>query len=361
MPTRLALLSLFLLLSTTIFAQESINIFKDQAPNFVIEGVALNAQVGSKVTLQRVDRLKVIHNFSETTIQADGTFRIEGFVPEKAICRLRYKNTEQGYVLLIIDKGSHFKLRIDQHQDDSQCYELEGNAENIQLKEWYDSTNNSQFGHQAAIHYADTVTNAFIGYIATTNVPLNSDYIHIHLKQQERLHQQAPNNAITQAFDKRMQAHKGIQDTQIGMIAPSIVGVNPQGDTISLESYRGKHVLFNVWASWCRPCRRENPNHVTLYQKYKEQGFEFFSISLDQTQERWEKAIQEDSLMWKGHICDFQRWKSNYVDTYGVKSIPYTLLLDPEGKIIARNLRDKKLAIKLAEVFEEKSTSPTKN
>jgi peroxiredoxin len=138
-----------------------------------------------------------------------------------------------------------------------------------------------------------------------------------------------------------------------GAEAPLFAGPNPEGETISLESLRGKVVLLDFWASWCGPCRRENPNVVKLYEKYKEKGFEILGVSLDKTKDRWVKAIADDNLTWL-HISDLKGWQSKYGRLYGVSSIPQTVLLDEEGKIIARNLRGAALEKKLAEIFSVK-------
>lgn len=138
-----------------------------------------------------------------------------------------------------------------------------------------------------------------------------------------------------------------------GAEAPLFSGPNPEGETISLESLRGKVVLLDFWASWCGPCRRENPNVVKLYNKYKEKGFEILGVSLDKTKDRWVKAIADDNLTWL-HISDLKGWQSKYGRLYGVSSIPQTVLLDEEGKIIARNLRGAALEQKLADIFSVK-------
>jgi len=139
----------------------------------------------------------------------------------------------------------------------------------------------------------------------------------------------------------------------VGAEAPLFTGPTPEGEEISLESLRGKVVLIDFWASWCGPCRRENPNVVKLYNTYKSKGFEILAVSLDKTKDRWVKAIADDKLTWL-HISDLKGWKSKYARQYGVSSIPQTVLLDREGKIMARNLRGKALEAKLAEVFSVK-------
>ena len=138
--------------------------------------------------------------------------------------------------------------------------------------------------------------------------------------------------------------------TTIGAEAPEIEMETPQGETMKLSDLRGKYVLIDFWASWCGPCRKENPNVKKVYAKYKDQGFEILGVSLDRDKNRWVKAIEADGLPWP-HVSDLRQWKNEAAQTYGVSSIPYTVLVDPEGKIVATKLRGPGLEAKLAEVF----------
>ncbi|MBL7828677.1 MAG: TlpA family protein disulfide reductase [Saprospiraceae bacterium] len=129
---------------------------------------------------------------------------------------------------------------------------------------------------------------------------------------------------------------------QVGMQAPEISLPDPKGKTRSLSSLRGKVVLLDFWASWCGPCRRANPHVVETYKKYKSKGFEVFSVSLDRPdgKEKWLQAIQQDGLLWDNHVSDLKFWDCAPAQTYGVRSIPRTFLIDRTGKIIALNPRD---------------------
>jgi thiol-disulfide isomerase/thioredoxin len=139
----------------------------------------------------------------------------------------------------------------------------------------------------------------------------------------------------------------------IGAIAPEL-GNNfktPTGQTITLESLRGKYVLIDFWASWCGPCRKENPNVVALYKKYQDAGFTIYSVSLDKSKEAWEKAIIQDGLIWPSHISDLKQWQTEATQIYGFNGIPFTVLIDKEGKIIEKNLRGAQLDEKLKSIF----------
>ena len=125
-----------------------------------------------------------------------------------------------------------------------------------------------------------------------------------------------------------------------GAEAPEISLPTPEGDTISLSSTRGSYVLLDFWASWCMPCRKENPNLVQAYNKYHKKGFQIFQVSLDKTRDAWVKGIKDDQLDKWIHVSDVNYWNSIVVPLYKIESIPANFLLDKEGRIIATNLRE---------------------
>lgn len=155
------------------------------------------------------------------------------------------------------------------------------------------------------------------------------------------------NNQVVNALKKEA---AGARSRVAGAMAPEIDLPTPEGDNIKLSDLRGKVVLIDFWASWCGPCRRENPNVVKVYEKYKDKGFEILSVSLDRDKNRWLQAIEQDNMDWL-HVSDLKFWQSVAAKTYGVSSIPYTVLVDREGKIIASRLRGAALENKLAEIF----------
>jgi peroxiredoxin len=136
----------------------------------------------------------------------------------------------------------------------------------------------------------------------------------------------------------------------VGQVAPEITLPNPDGELVSLSGLRGKYVLIDFWAAWCRPCREENPNVVRLYNQYKDQGFEVFGVSLDRTKDAWVKAIADDNLTWT-HVSDLQYFNSAAAALYQINAIPATYMIDPDGKIIAKDLRGPSLENKLKEIF----------
>ncbi len=133
--------------------------------------------------------------------------------------------------------------------------------------------------------------------------------------------------------------------------APEIALPGPDGQEIKLSDLRGNYVLIDFWASWCRPCRMENPNVVKLYNKYKNKGFTIYSVSLDDNAAAWQQAIEQDGLVWPNHVSDLKGWESPLPQLYGFNGIPHTVLVNPEGKIIGVKLRGADLEQKLKEIF----------
>lgn len=140
-------------------------------------------------------------------------------------------------------------------------------------------------------------------------------------------------------------------NVSVGNVAPEISLPDPKGAVRKLSSLRGKTVLIDFWASWCGPCRRENPNVVAAYKKYNKDGFEVYSVSLDKAKESWTQAIADDGLIWKNHVSDLKWWDSEAAKTYGVSSIPFTVLIDKDGKVLGYNLRGAALEAELASIY----------
>jgi len=178
---------------------------------------------------------------------------------------------------------------------------------------------------------------------------LNTDeYYSYHQKLSKGLTAYKYNPFVAEYITKT----KNIKKLSAGSEAPDIALKNPEGKIVKLSSLRGNYVLIDFWASWCRPCRMENPNNVKLYNKYHDKGFEIYGVSLDRDKNAWLKAIENDGLTWV-HVSDLKFWQSEGAKIYNVRAIPHTVLLDKDGKIIATGLRGDSLAKKLKELLGE--------
>lgn len=159
------------------------------------------------------------------------------------------------------------------------------------------------------------------------------------------------NSMSNQTYQIELAYQKHILNSSGTRVAPEIALNNPEGRQIKLSSLRGKYVLIDFWASWCAPCRAENPNVVRLYNKYKDKGFTIYSVSLDNDKAKWKEAIEKDGLVWPNHVSDLLQWNSSLPQLYEFTGIPHTVLLNKEGKIIGVGLRGASLEQKLEEIF----------
>ncbi|MEN0048874.1 MAG: TlpA disulfide reductase family protein [Bacteroidota bacterium] len=217
-----------------------------------------------------------------------------------------------------------------------------------------------QFKLEDIGNFIDTTKNAYVAALITMKaVPMRGELLDTHKKVLNKLALAYPAAPLTTTYEQAVTqmeqayiAQKASEKIKEGEIAPDIKLTDPNGKTYALSDLRGQVVLLDFWASWCGPCRRANPNVVDLYNRYKNKGFTVFSVSLDgprrtqglnqaqlqeqfdRSKEKWIAAIEKDNLTWPYHVSDLKYWSAAPAQTYGVRSIPKTFLIDKEGKIV---------------------------
>ncbi len=322
------------------------------------------------------------------SVQSDdkGHFELSGTTPEAHLYQLRFD--AQHFILLAIDKGN---IKVTSDWNNFENYEVAGSAGSASLKKFIlvlrehlqdintmdliiDSLkvkgNDSitlaakkdredfQFKLTRFVEtYADTTTYFPVAFFAAQmlNPAVEKDFLASFaqglsrrfpdVKQAKEL-EQSMNSKLTGSGQPAAPAA-----TTDGSMAPDINLPTPAGNNVALSSLKGKYVLLDFWASWCGPCRHENPNVVAAYNKYKDKNFTVFSVSLDNDKDKWQEAIKRDELDWT-HVSDLKGWQSGAAAMYGVEAIPANFLIDPSGKIIAHDLRGDDLEAKLAEVLK---------
>lgn len=192
---------------------------------------------------------------------------------------------------------------------------------------------------------ADVLMSAFLVTYFDNEI---ETYLDIYELIDQKLSGKYSDNQFVQYVSGKVKSNLGP-----GRMAPEIAMKDPEGNIRKLSDLKGKIVMIDFWASWCRPCRMENPNVVKLYHRYHDKGFEIYSVSLDKSHNDWVKAIAQDGLVWPNHVSDLNGWTSSGGASYGITSVPSTVLIDRQGRIIAKNLRGAELANKLKEIFGE--------
>ncbi|HZL09794.1 MAG TPA: TlpA disulfide reductase family protein [Prolixibacteraceae bacterium] len=343
---------------------------------FAINGSVAGVETG-KVYLQKLVDGKP--QSVDTTDVVDGKFTFKGKMemPDIRFLRLNEKDyfaqffLDNANITVKANKDSlrNTKITGSPTQDIFQIYisEMEKlNKDVIALQQSYQtamSTGNTNEAEKAKIDYQAMIDNNKVytkNFVKEHSNSVVSAYIAmVQLASQvdgaeldsivSRFSPEVSNSEYVVKLKEIVEEQK---KTSIGAVAPDFTMNDPEGKPIQLSSLQGQIVLVDFWASWCAPCRQENPNVVKLYEQYHDKGFEIIGVSLDRTKEEWVKAIKDDKLNWI-HVSDLQFWQNSAAQLYGVNSIPQSFLLDKEGKIIGKGLRGEELAKKLNELFPD--------
>ena len=363
-----------------IFSLYSCNLGRESrgADGYHISGKVTNCS--AKMVL--LDQLSTqgFSTIDTAIIDNKGNFLFKGVMKDALFCALRFDANlpAEKRVFIVVDSNTNIKIEADYTSIDN--YSVKGSKDCELVKELL----NINKKMEDKLRALDT---KFAGY-DPKNIPdsigkaVRQEYNMI-VKEQETSIEKfvTENNSITIYFaglfmmqsppvpllqkidEKGMKLyskstyaktiHEFVEKKQhlaIGTLAPELNFKDVNDNNLSLSSLRGQYVLIDFWASWCGPCRRENPNNVALYNKYHSKGFEIYGVSLDDNKAKWKAAIDADKLTWK-HVSDLGGWQSEAAHLYDVSSIPQTFLLDKAGKIIAVGLRGEQLTQKLEELF----------
>jgi peroxiredoxin len=356
---------------------------KNQELRYNVAGTISHA-TAQKLLLQEVPYGgKPIITLDSTSLKEDGKFSFDFIAKEEGIYRIA---TEKEVEILFINDEENIQINAD--ANDYNSYQIKGskNSEGLLkfLKEYRQKDSSifatlynldalqNQKGKDSTIYWlqkqkTDKINqlNKFIE--KTVNTETSPAFLYYALGLSTRSMEAAQVLAMAKVAAERtkatplvefvaklnsqVQANTNVGPIEVGQMAPEIALQDINGKIITLSSLKGKYVLVDFWASWCGPCRGENPNVVANYEKYKNKNFTVLGVSLDDDKASWIEAIKEDKLNWQ-HISDLKKWESIVVGAYQIQGIPFNVLLDPTGKIVAKELRGEALGATLATLLK---------
>lgn len=335
----------------------------------IIEGEVSNAE-GKLILLEDVATPeKVILDSSRV---ANGQVSFDVYIKDHGVYRLREQESDE-MIFVFLDHETK-TIFIEWDILHSENYKVDGNRASNQLKTLMDYTQTisneylliDSLAQSGAVdqerieqmqtinrdrmfkfveQFIDTVKSQDVAAFAFNYLGATPEYIPFLVQASEQLHKKDPDARYAKVWFETMDGYRKQQLEQVenglhvGEYAPNFTTQTIDGYDFELNSLRGKYVLLDFWASWCLPCRKENPNIVAAYHAFNPRNFTVVSVSLDLKRDQWKKGITTDQLIWPYHVGDLQRWLSPIVKKYKVEAIPLSFVIDPNGKIIGKNLR----------------------
>ncbi|MDO4165675.1 MAG: AhpC/TSA family protein [Bacteroides sp.] len=309
----------------------------DKPKGYVIEGSVVGTESGTIYLKKYEDRA---FTDADSAVITDGKFRFEGVTPEDLAYGLTTVKDSRSPLMFFL-ANEHINVQID---ESANAITVSGSP-----------VNDLYFSNQALVgqdgYRIDSLVAAHPSSAVTPYLLMHYFAWSMNLEQLNTLRSQLDASLNGTFYVNQIDSLMGrLESLQVGSVAPDFTLLDPNGQPLSLSSFRGKYVWVDFWASWCPDCRRENPSVVAAYQRFKDKNFTVFGVSLDRKEEAWLNAIEKDGLTWS-HVVDLRAWQADVVSLYAIRWVPMGYLLDPNGVILASSTTAQGLIDKLEEVL----------